>query len=545
MYMLTRLLQLSPSSSSIDTPAERNVKRVLEVRLVYVLDALQLLLLAKVTEVLGFRAESDWASDSRLHTSSSTDGEDLHALAYRSKMMVASKPNGTSTSVQSLPENFYTSFLSDVAKARLPSPIRSLLPLEATPGIISLLAGKPNPTTFPFTSFDFTARAPPSEDGRTNSDDIALNISGGELAAALQYGATGGMAPLVDWFHGLQSTVHGRERGEGWTLSVGSGSQDLLSKAIIALLNPGDTVLVQSPVYAGVIPLFHSLRCEQIEVDADAEGISTVSLREILESWPAEKPKPRVLYTIPYGGNPTGATATLARRREVLQLAREHNFLIMEDDPYFYLFYGAGPREPSYFAMERADPSCAGHPVGRVLRFDSISKILSAGMRIGFASGPAPLLRAIDAHTATANLQPASLTQAIALKLLEAWGYDGFLRHTRGVSAFYRASRDVFEAALQRHLTGLVEWATPQSGLFFWFKLLLPGADGGDSAAIIRTEAFERGVLALPGTVFLPNGRTTAYVRASFSLLAPEEVDEAVKRLRDTILDVRAQAASA
>ncbi|KAJ7796750.1 PLP-dependent transferase [Mycena olivaceomarginata] len=440
---------------------------------------------------------------------------------------------------KSLPESFYTPFLSDIAKARLPSPIRSLFPLEATPGVLSLLAGKPNPTTFPFTSFSFTAQSPPTEDGHAASEDINLSLSGPELAAGLQYGPTGGMAPLVDWLYDLQRTVHGRGRGEGWALSVGSGSQDLLSKAIVALLNPGDAVLVQSPVYAGVIPLFHSLKCEQIEVEADADGISTDSLRAILESWPADKAKPRVLYTIPYGGNPTGATATLARRREVLKLAREHNFLIMEDDPYFYLFYGTD-RVPSYFALEHSDASCIGHPVGRVLRFDSISKILSAGMRIGFASGPAPLLRAIDLHTACANLQPASLTQVIAHALLAAWGINGFLAHTRGVSDFYRTKRDVFEAAMQRHLNGLAEWVQPQSGLFFWFKLLIPGAD--DSASVVRTQAFERGVLALPGTVFLPNGRATAYVRAAFSLLSPEEVDEALKRLRDTILDARAAA---
>ncbi|KAF8176239.1 PLP-dependent transferase [Mycena galopus ATCC 62051] len=454
--------------------------------------------------------------------------------------------------VTSLPESFYTSFLSETAKARLPSPIRSLFPLEATPGVISLLAGKPNPTTFPFTSFNFTAHAPPAEDGTVG--EIALSLSGEELAAGLQYGPTGGMAPLVDWLYDLQRIVHGRERaGEGWTLSVGSGSQDLLSKAIIALLNPGDTVLVQSPVYAGVIPLFHSLGVEQIEVDADADGISTESLRAILRNWPASKPRPRVLYTIPYGGNPTGATATLFRRREVLQLSREYNFLIMEgavppclpflasdarsDDPYFYLFYGTD-RAPSYFAMERSDPSCAGHHVGRVLRFDSISKILSAGMRIGFISGPAPIIRAMEMHTAAANLQPASLTQAIAHALLSAWGVEGFLAHTRAVSEFYGAKRDVFEAAMQRHLTGLVEWVPPQSGLFFWFKLLIPGED--DSGRVVRTQAFERGVLALPGTVFLPNGRATAYVRAAFSLLSAEEVDEALRRLRATILDARA-----
>lgn len=443
-----------------------------------------------------------------------------------------------SSPAENFPDSFYAPFLSEVAKSRQPSPIRSLLPLEATPGLLSLLAGKPNPTTFPFTSFSFTASAPPTEEGHGGGEDVALSLTGADLAAALQYGPTGGMASLVDWLVKLQQTVHGRSPGEGWTLSVGSGSQDLLSKAIIALLNPGDPVLVQSPVYAGVIPLFHSLHCEQIEVDADADGISSVSLRTILEGWPAEKPKPRVLYTIPYGGNPTGATATLARRREVLQLAREHDLLIMEDDPYYYLFYDTGPRAPSYFAMERADASCAGHPTGRVLRFDSISKILSAGMRIGFVSGPAPLVRAIDAHTATANLQPASLTQAVAAKLLAAWGHDGFLRHTHGVSAFYRAKRDVFEAAMQRHLAGLAEWAPPQSGLFFWFKLLLPGE--GDSAQIVRTEAFERGVLALPGTVFLPNGRTSAYVRAAFSLLSAEEVDEALRRLRETVLAVKA-----
>ncbi|KAJ7614107.1 PLP-dependent transferase [Roridomyces roridus] len=451
--------------------------------------------------------------------------------------------------VDFLPESFYADFLSDAAKARQPSPIRSLLPLEATPGLISLLAGKPNPTTFPFTSFSFTARAPPSEDGENvEGKEVELKLSGDDLAAALQYGPTAGLPPLVKWLMELQSQVHGRGSGESWALSVGSGSQDLLDKAFIALLNPGDPVLVQSPVYAGVIPLFHSLHCEQIEIDTDADGISSASLRAVLESWPAGKAKPRVLYTIPYGGNPTGATATLARRREVLSLAREHNLLIMEDDPYFYLFYGTHSlRPPSYFEMEHSDPSSAGHPVGRVLRFDSISKIISAGMRIGFVTGPAPLVRAMNMHTATANLQPAGLTQAVAHALLASWGIDGFLRHTRGVSAFYRAKRDVFEEALRRHLTGLIEWTAPESGLFFWFKMLIPGEEGqeADSASVVRTKAFEKGVLALPGTAFLPNGRRTAYVRASFSLLSPEEVEEAVKRLRDTILEVRAESAAA
>jgi tryptophan aminotransferase len=233
-------------------------------------------------------------------------------------------------------------------------------------------------------------------------------------------------------------------------------------------------------------------------------------------------------------------TATIERRKEVLALSREHDFIILEDDPYYYLYYSDAPRPPSYFALETEELE-----MGRVLRFDSLSKILSAGIRVGFASGPEPLLQAIDSHTAAANLQASFLSQAITLKLLSNWGYGGFWQHTKNVSDFYRKRRDVFEGAMKKHLTGLAEWTTPEAGLFFWFKLLLgSGTDGeasesGDSASIIRTNAVERGVLALPGTAFLPNGRKTAFVRAAFSLTEPAEVDEAVKRLRDVVLDAR------
>ncbi|KAG6898958.1 hypothetical protein C0993_002328, partial [Termitomyces sp. T159_Od127] len=406
-----------------------------------------------------------------------------------------------------------------------------LFPLEKTPGLISLLAGKPNPTTFPFTSFSFTAESPIEGEA-----DVKVKFEDTELAHGLQYGTTAGYEKLWDWLFGLQEFSHGRKKTEDWSISVGSGSQDLIYKAVAALVNPGDPVLVESPVYAGVLPMFANLNCEQVEVETDAHGIKSSSLRSILESWPSGKPKPRVLYTVPYGCNPTGMTATLERRKEVLALSREHDFIILEDDPYYYLYYGKAPRYPSYFALELEEPQ-----TGRVLRFDSLSKILSAGIRIGFASGPKPLLDAINQHTATSNLQTASLTQVIVYKLLEAWGYDTFIKHTEKVSDFYRVKRDVFEAAMNKHLTGLAEWVAPEAGMFFWFKLLLaddPSVEG-DSQALISEKAVKDGVLALPGTAFLPNDRKTAYVRASFSLLTEEDVDEALRRLSKVIKAAR------
>ncbi|KAF8072229.1 PLP-dependent transferase [Lyophyllum atratum] len=442
-------------------------------------------------------------------------------------------PNGESVTpptVKSLPTEYYDSFLSDAAKSRRPSPIRDLFPLEQTPGLISLLAGKPNPETFPFESLAINARSPTSE-------PLHLTLDGADLAEALQYGLTAGLPQLIKWVRGLQEFAHGRKASENWGLSIGLGSQDLISKAVTALLNPGDPVLVESPVYADCMKFpvadVHLL----VEVETDADGISTSSLRSILEHWPSGKPRPRVLYTVPYGCNPTGMTATTKRRQEVLRLAREHNFLILEDDPYYYLYYGEAARPPSYFSLERDQPE-----FGRVLRFDSLSKILSAGIRIGFASGPKPLLQAIDRHTSSSNLQTPSLTQAIVFKLLDSWGYEGFIKHTEKVSAFYRARRDVFERAIQMHLSGLAEWRSPQAGMFFWFKLLLSNdmQAEGDSESVIRNKAVERGVLALPGTIFLPNGQKTGYVRASFSLNSEGETFEALKRLRQVILDTRA-----
>jgi len=434
----------------------------------------------------------------------------------------------------SLPAAYYTQFLSDVAKNRKPSPIRSLFPLEKTPGLLSMLAGKPNPEAFPFTSFSFTAQSP--ED---NTHEISLTLDGKEVAAGLQYGDTAGYGPLREWLSGLQEFFHGKKRSDDWSLSIGTGSQDLLFKAITALVNPGDSVLVESPVYAGVIPMFHTLHCEQIEIETDAHGIKASSLKSILESWSTTKPKPRILYTVPYGCNPTGMTATDERRKEVLALAREHNFLILEDDPYYYVYYGKAPRPRSYFSLEHEEPV-----VGRVLRFDSLSKVLSAGIRIGFASGPTVILDEMNKHTATSNLQVSSLTQVIVVKLLKAWGYDGFKIHAAKVSEFYRRKRDVFENAMKKHLSGLAEWVPPEAGMFYWFKLILNDdlTVEGDSKTLLEEKAVESGVLALPGTVFHPNGRKSAYVRTSFSLLNEDDVNEALQRLAKVVRDAHVSA---
>jgi len=134
-----------------------------------------------------------------------------------------------------------------------------------------------------------------------------------------------------------------------------------------------------------------------------------------------------------------------------------------------------------------------------------------------------------------------NLTQEIASVLLYSWGYDGLIAHAEAVSAFYRQRRDAFERALRTQLNGLAEWDTPEAGMFVWFKLLIADKPGeeGDSLDLVQNKAFKNGVLGLPGAIFLPDGRKTAYVRASFSLLSEEEMNEGLRRLRITILEAR------
>ncbi|EFI27171.1 kynurenine/alpha-aminoadipate aminotransferase [Coprinopsis cinerea okayama7 len=425
------------------------------------------------------------------------------------------------TEIRFLPPEYYSSRLSTVAQHRKPSPIWDLFSVEGKPGMLSMLAGKPHPSTFPFEHITLGFRTP-------NTQKITnMTLQEDELETALQYGMTAGIPELVGWVEGMMRTVHSRGENEGWRVSMGAGSQDLLYKAFNALLNPGDTILVEGPTYPTIMPILDAMSCQYAIVDSDEDGISTVDLEKVLSTWDEDVkgPLPRVLYTVPFGSNPGGVTASLQRRIGVLQLARRYDLLILEDDPYYFLYYGDAPRPPSYFTLDRQ----LGGEVGRVLRFDSFSKILSSGFRLGWLTGPDRLLVAIERH-------PNSLSQVIILKLLKEWGLEGFLAHTSRTADFYRQRRDTLNAYLERHLAELAEWKPPDASMFFWIKLRLPYQNReADSTAFIRDKAISKGVLVLPGATAFPDGRKTTRVRLSFSLLSDQEMEEAIKRLAEVL----------
>lgn len=443
----------------------------------------------------------------------------------------------------------HSAMLSRAAREHPKSTIRELFPLEKRPGMISMLAGQPNTHGFPFASISASLHPVGAE------APVQLTVDGARLEEALRYSMCAGLDSLLAAYARIITHAHGRTIDDGspagdFALSCGNGSQDLLAKSFHVLLDPGDTVLAEVPLYTGVLPTLFAHKANVVGVGMDEQGLSAAALEHKLTTWhsdpsTAHLPFPKILYTVPSGSNPAGTTASAERKRAVLALVRRFGILLFEDDPYYYTtFDGLGgdpatrPRVPSYFALERESGE-----YGYVLRFESLSKIISAGLRLGFMYGPRTVVRAADVVTSTTNLHPSGVAQALTAALFEHWGIDGFFQHVDRVARMYKERSEMFASFAEKHLGGaqpVAQWTCPVAGMFFWLKLHLPRTDAapeGDSFDLMLNKAVSHNVLLVPGSGFFPDGARVPYARASFSLIEPADADEGLRRLRAVIED--------
>uniref|UniRef100_A0A087XG08 Kynurenine/alpha-aminoadipate aminotransferase, mitochondrial n=1 Tax=Poecilia formosa TaxID=48698 RepID=A0A087XG08_POEFO len=416
----------------------------------------------------------------------------------------------------------YARFLTAVSGARKPSPIRLLTELQqrSPPSLISLAGGAPNPNTFPFQSATIQVK-----NGQTVTFDETA------MKRALQYSASNGIPELLTWMKNLQKDLHNpptigysQEKGQ-MDMCVTTGSQEGLCKIFEMLVNPGDNVLLDAPTYSGTLAALQPLGCNIINVPSDQHGMIPEALKEVLSRWDqseVHKPcstAPRILYTIPNGGNPTGASMTAERKRDVYKLAQLYDMLIIEDDPYYFLQFEK-PWAPTFLSMD-VD--------GRIIRTDSFSKILSSGLRIGFVTGPKPLVDRIVLHIQASTMHTSTFTQLMVSQLLHSWGQDGFLQHIDRVIEFYKTQRDAMINSADKWLKAdVAEWHAPSAGMFLWMKL----RGVADTQQLIMEKALEKEVLLVPGGVFMIDSSDPCpYVRAAFSLSTPEQIDEAFRRL--------------
>ncbi|KAK6637666.1 hypothetical protein RUM44_008088 [Polyplax serrata] len=428
--------------------------------------------------------------------------------------MSPNKPKESAeTNVEQQPID-YDYFVNDFSKLRQPSVIRELNKLysQKTTEMISLAGGLPNTTTFPF-------------------EEIAIRLNDGScitlkeriLHDSLQYIPTQGYPPLLEK---LREIVWQHHRPPSWDLCeilVTPGAQDGICKAVEMSLREGEAVIVQNPTYSGTACLLEPFRPDLIFVDQDENGVIPEQLEDALEKRVKSKMKlPKMMYVNPTGANPTGVVLSTQRKREVYRLACKYNFIILEDDPYFYLYFD-DKRPVSFLSIDTE---------GRVLRFDSFSKIMSPGFRVGFCTGPKHLIGRIELHVQAASLHAASLPQVIIDKVIDTWGYDKLFAHIDSIRNYYKSKRDLMIEASNKYLTGIAEWNTPTAGMFLWIKVKgIP-----DTKNLVCNECIKEGVMFVMGhAYYMEKDKACQYVRACFSLATPEQIDIGMQRLATAI----------
>lgn len=371
--------------------------------------------------------------------------------------------------------------LSNEARLRQPS---SLKAGSAGLGknIISLATGRPSSASYPFESLDLEF-LDPSPDGHEQEkqtthciisrDDLSDSI---DLSTALSYGYSLGHEQLIQFLTTHISFLHNPPYAD-WEVCLSCGNTSALEIALRNFTNPGDAILVEEYTYSGAIEAAKPLRLKLIPVPMDEHGLCPISLEEILLTWQDKHPdiaKPRVIYTIPTGHNPTGLTQPTRRRHEVLEVVERHELLLIEDDPYYYLQFPKTASTscqallPSYLSL------CAS---GRVLRLDSTSKVLAPGLRLGWLTGPKSTIETFQASHDLGVVHPSGLSQAAVFKLLsQAWGHNGFFRWLHNLSQWYHNKARAAENALALYLgaadlSQICSWRHIEAGMFLWLKI--------------------------------------------------------------------------
>jgi len=384
---------------------------------------------------------------------------------------------------------------SDRANNMTASEIRELLKVTQRPGMISFAGGLPNPDTFPVEIVKGIVDQVLSEHG----------------AEALQYGSTEGMARLRN----LLWEKHAREDGanENDSVILSNGVQqglDLLSKVTI---NQGDAVVLEAPSYLTGGMAFRVYGCDIYSVDLDDGGIRIDLLEETLSGLRRQGRTPKFLYLTPTFHNPAGVTMDLKRRHQVMDLAYEFDLLVVEDDPYHMLNYD-GIEVRNLKSMDEDN---------RVLYYSSFSKILSPGLRLGYAIGPSDLIQKMVLAKQTADLCTNTLSQFIAYEYLAGGHLDA---HIDTILRIYRTKRDLMLQSLSDYMPDGVQWTRPAGGMFLWATF----PEVVDTRAMFPRSA-ARNVAYVHGRSFYFDGRGAHQARLNFSHAADEKIVEGIQAL--------------
>ena len=377
-----------------------------------------------------------------------------------------------------------------------PSAIREIFKSLSDPTIISFAAGNPSPDSFPV------------EDLSRLSAEIFEN----EASFALQYGITEGYMPLREAIAARQKSRFGEGmvRDCDTTLIV-TGGQQGIELACKAFCNEGDAVICENPSFIGALNSFRSNGAQTIGVEMEEDGISLEKLEETLKTVKNAK----LLYLIPTFQNPSGTCMSLEKRKAVLALAKKYEIMIIEDNPYGELRF-AGEDIPT---MKSLDSD------GLVIYCSSLSKILSAGMRIGFVIAPSEVASKMVVAKQAEDVHTNLFFQMLCHKYMTTCDLDA---HIAKINELYRHKCNLMLECIDKYIPAdKVTFTRPEGGLFIWGTV----KDCTDASFVVK-KAIEKKVAVVPGTAFNCDIEAPSpSFRLNYSTPSDEQIIEGVKRL--------------
>ena len=384
--------------------------------------------------------------------------------------------------------------ISDRLAALKPSAIREILK-NSGGNTIAFSAGNPSPLSFPVEAI------------REISADIFANDS----TAALQYSVTEGYAPLI-------SDVEARLRAKfridtsANQVIITSGGQQGIELCCKALTNEGDAVICENPSFIGALNAFRSMGARTIGVPMEDDGISVEALEEVL----AHEPRARLLYLIPTFQNPSGITTSLEKRKKIYDIALRHGLMILEDNPYGELRF-SGEDIPTLKSIDTE---------GIVVYCSSFSKILSAGIRLGYVCGPGPVVQKMVVAKQCEDVHTNIFFQMLCHRFINEYDFDA---HIAGICKLYGEKCALMLRTLDENMPKSVTYTRPDGGLFIWCTL----PDSVDMTAYIK-RASALGVSAVPGIAFNCDTEAPSQsFRITYATPSDEDIVRGVKILAD------------
>lgn len=374
------------------------------------------------------------------------------------------------------------------------SAVRDLFAAATRPDVISLSGGMPDVSLLPPSSIK----------------KAVASACGDDRPVALQYGATNGRLQTRQVICDLMRDIGVRAKPDH--VLITSGAQEALDLIAKAFINPGDIILAEGPTYLGALQAFSAYEPDVHCIPFDNEGLRTDLLEEELKRIGKGNSRLKFCYVIPNFQNPGGVTMSPVRRKRLLELADEYDFMVIEDDPYGRLRYDGGHVLPLKALSDK------------VVYLGTVSKVFAPGLRTGWIVAPKDVLARINLIKQGTDLCGSSFDQVVVEHYFTDTPWERTLQKFVGT---YRERRDAMLAALQEYFPTEATWTHPEGGFFVW--VTLPAYFDTDS---MLSEALESGVTYVPGNSFFPDGKAGKNsMRINFSYESPENITEAVRRL--------------